>query len=178
MERQLEDCERLAERKGWVIVERLRRRRRERVERQARPEYARCLERSAAGAIDGLLVYDLDRLHRQPRELEDFIDLCEQLRLTNVASVSGDIDLTTADGQFQARILAAVAKKESDDKSRRIRRKHEELAVDGKRLRWREQSVRLRRRPARRVRPAEAAIVRECARRFLAGSRSVPSAPI
>ena len=33
------------------------------------------------------------------------------------------------DGQFQARILGAVAKKESDDKSRRIRRKHEELAA-------------------------------------------------
>ncbi len=34
--------------------------------------------------------------------------------------MSGDIDLTTPDGQFQARILGAVAKKESDDKSRRI----------------------------------------------------------
>jgi hypothetical protein len=30
----------------------------------------------------------------------------------------------TSDGQFLARILGAVAKKESDDKSRRIRRKH------------------------------------------------------
>ena len=134
----------------------------------ARPEYARCLEALDAGVIDGLLVYDLDRLHRQPRELEEFIDLCERLRLTNVASVSGEIDLTTPDGQFQARILGAVAKKESDDKSRRIRRKHEELAAERQGLRRREQTVRLQRRSPT-LRPAEAAIVRECARRFLAG---------
>jgi hypothetical protein len=69
-----------------------------------------------------VLVYDLDRLHRQRKELEDFIGLCEQLRLTNVASASGDIDFTTADGQFQARILAAVARKESDDKSLWVRK--------------------------------------------------------
>ena len=40
--------------------------------------------------------------------------------------------MTTRIGQFQARILGAVAKKESDDKSRRIRRKHEEIAANGK----------------------------------------------
>jgi site-specific DNA recombinase len=168
VERQLEDCERLAERKGWMIVERFVDDDVSAWSGKQRPEYARCLEALRSGAIDGLLVYDLDRLHRQPRELEDFIGLCEQLRLTNVASASGDIDLTTADGQFQARILAAVAKKESDDKSRRIRRKHEELAVNGKLSGGGS-------RPygydddRKTLRPAEAAIVRECARRFLAG---------
>jgi site-specific DNA recombinase len=168
VERQLEDCARLAERKGWVIVERF-------VDDDVsawsgkhRPEYARCLEALRSGAIDGVLVYDLDRLHRQPKELEDFISLCEQLRLTNVASASGDIDLTTADGQFQARILAAVAKKESDDKSRRIRRKHEELAVSGKLSGGGSRPYGYDE-DRRALRPAEAAIVRECARRFLAG---------
>jgi site-specific DNA recombinase len=116
----------------------------------------------------GCLIYDLDRLHRQPSELESFIDLCARLQLTNVASVSGDIDLTRADGQFHARILAAVARKESDDKSRRIRRKHEELAVSGKvsgggsrPYGYEVDKVT--------VRPAEAAIVQECAQRLLAG---------
>src|SRR5207247_3467669 len=121
-----------------------------------------------AGSINGLLVYDLDRLHRQPSELESFIDLCQRLRLTNVASVSGDIDLTTPDGQFQARILGAVAKKESDDKSRRIRRKHEELALNGKvsgggSRPYGYEADKLT------VRPAEAAVVKDCARRLLAG---------
>jgi site-specific DNA recombinase len=168
VERQLADCERLAERKGWLIVERF-------VDDDVsawsgkhRSEYARCLEALSSGLIDGLLVYDLDRLHRQPRELEDFIVLCEQRRLTNVASVSGDIDLTTADGQFQARILGAVAKKESDDKSRRIRRKHEELAAAGKVSGGGSRPYGYEA-DKRTIRASEAAVVRECSRRFLAG---------
>jgi site-specific DNA recombinase len=168
VERQLEDCERLAERKGWLIVDRF-------VDDDVsawsgkhRPEYARCLEALDSGLLDGLLVYDLDRLHRQPRELEDFIVLCEQRKLTNVASVSGEIDLTTADGQFQARILGAVAKKESDDKSRRIRRKHEELAAAGKVSGGGSRPYGYEA-DKRTIRASEAAIVRECARRFLAG---------
>ena len=182
----MEDCERLAERKGWVIVERFVDDDVSAWSGKRRPEYGRCLEAVEAGVLDGLLVYDLDRLHRQPKELEDFIDLCERLRLTNVASVSGDIDLTTPDGQFQARILGAVAKKESDDKSRRIRRKHEELAVSGKVSGGGTRPYGFND-DRRTLRASEAAIVRECARRFLAGEsirsicadlneRSIPTA--
>lgn len=127
MQRQLADCEALAERKGWDVFERYADDDVSAWSGRSRPEYVQCLDDLAAGMIDGLLVYDLDRLHRQPRELEAFIDLCERLRLTNVTSVSGDIDLTRPEGRFQARILGAVAAKESDDKSRRIQRKHEEL---------------------------------------------------
>lgn len=166
--RQVADCKRLAERKGWqvagVYVD-------DDVSAwsgKKRPEYARVLADLEAGSINGLLVYDLDRLHRQPSELEAFIDLCQRLGLTNVASVSGDIDLTTADGQFQARILGAVAKKESDDKSRRISRKHLEIAerggVSGGGSRpYGYEADKLT------IRPAEAAVVAECAKRLLAG---------
>jgi DNA invertase Pin-like site-specific DNA recombinase len=172
----LEDCGRLAERKGWVIVERFVDDDVSAWSGKRRPEYARCLDALDSGVIDGLLVYDLDRLHRQPRELEEFIDLCERLRLRNVASVSGEIDLTTPDGQFQARILGAVAKKESDDKSRRIRRKHEELAVNGKVSGGGSRPYGYND-DRRTLRASEAAIVRECARRFLAGEsiRSIAS---
>ena len=186
MLRQLEDCERLAERKGWQVVEQYVDDDVSAWNGRKRPEYARSLDDLEMGTINGLLVYDLDRLHRQPSELESFIDLCQRLRLTNVASVSGDIDLTTADGQFQARILGAVAKKESDDKSSRIRRKHEELALKGKvsgggSRPYGYEADKLT------VRPAEAAIIKECAQRLLAGEpvrsitrdlneRGVPSA--
>jgi hypothetical protein len=69
-----------------------------------------------------------------------------------------------------------VAKKESDDKSRRIRRKHLEIAAQGRvsgggsrPYGYDEKKVSLR--------PAEAAIVRECAKRLLAGEpvRSIAS---
>jgi DNA invertase Pin-like site-specific DNA recombinase len=184
--RQIEDCELLAERKGWRVVEQYVDDDVSAWSGRRRPEYARSLADLEAGTINGLLVYDLDRLHRQPSELESFIDLCQRLRLTNVASVSGDIDLTTADGQFQARILGAVAKKESDDKSRRIRRKHAEIAASGgvsgggsRPYGYEADKVTLR--------PAEAAIVSECVKRLLAGEpvrsiardlneRAIPSA--
>jgi DNA invertase Pin-like site-specific DNA recombinase len=166
--RQIEDCQRLAERKGWRVAELYVDDDVSAWSGKRRPEYARSLADLEAGIINGLLVYDLDRLHRQPSELESFIDLCQGLGLTNVASVSGDIDLTTADGQFQARILGAVAKKESDDKSRRIRRKHLEIAAEGRvsgggsrPYGYESDKVTLR--------PAEAAVVAECAQRLLAG---------
>lgn len=57
---------------------------------------------------------------------------CAEVGVSRLASVSGDIDLSTHDGQLIARILGAMARKESDDKSRRVTRKHQELARAGK----------------------------------------------
>ncbi len=82
--------------------------------------------------------------------------------------MTGDVDLSTHDGQLIARIQGAVAKKESDDKSRRIRRKHEELAQAGRVSGGgtRPYGYETDRRT---LRPDEAAIIRECAQRALAG---------
>ena len=96
-----------------------------------RPQYRAMLEAIERAEIDAVIVWHLDRLTRRPVELEDFFEVCDRTGLKHMACVSGDIDLSTHDGQFHARILAAVARKESDDKSRRIRRKHRELAEAG-----------------------------------------------
>ena len=64
-----------------------------------------------AGSVDALVVWNLDRLHRQPKELEEFFEVCDAARLTALASVTGDTDLATHDGRFLARILGAVARK-------------------------------------------------------------------
>ena len=45
---------------------------------------------------------------------------------------AGEFDLCTPEGRLTARIVGSVARKESEDKSRRIRRKHVELAKAGK----------------------------------------------
>jgi DNA invertase Pin-like site-specific DNA recombinase len=166
--RQIEDCERLAQRKGWQVAGLYVDDDVSAWSGKKRPQYEQILEDLEAGEINGLLVYDLDRLHRQPSELESFIELCQRLRLTNVTSVSGDIDLTRSDGQFQARILAAVAKKESDDKSRRIRRKHEEIAANGRVSGGGSRPYGYEADKVT-VRAPEAAIVKECAQRLLAG---------
>lgn len=166
--RQVEDCERLAAAKRWEVVDRYVDDDVSAYNGHVRQGYRRMLGDLRDGYLDAVLVWHLDRLSRQPRELEEFFDLCDSVGVTRLASVSGDINLATHDGQFLARILGAVAKKESDDKSRRIRRKHEELAQAGKVAGGgtRPYGYEADRRT---LRESEAVIVRECARRLLAG---------
>ena len=45
------------------------------------------LEEIEAGLVEAVVVYHADRLHRHPRELEDFIDLCQRTR-TKLATVT------------------------------------------------------------------------------------------
>jgi site-specific DNA recombinase len=166
--RQVEDCERLVARQGWAVEERYVDDDVSAYSGKPRPAYRRMLDDLRGGFLDAVVVWDLDRLHRQPRELEEFFDLCKLAGVSRLASVSGDVDLSTHDGQFLARILGAVAKKESDDKSRRIRRKHEELAQAGKIAGGGTRPYGYET-DKRTVRESEALVIRECAARLLAG---------
>jgi DNA invertase Pin-like site-specific DNA recombinase len=40
--------------------------------------------------VGAILVYHADRLRRHPRELEDFIDLCQRQQV-KLATVTGDV---------------------------------------------------------------------------------------
>jgi DNA invertase Pin-like site-specific DNA recombinase len=166
--RQVEDCERLIERQGWEVAERY-------VDDDVSAYSGRCGLRTGAcwmtlrgGYLDAVVVWHADRLHRPPKELEEFFEVCTAAGVSRLASVSGDIDLSSHDGQFLARILGAVAKKESDDKSRRIRRKHEELAQAGRRAGGGTRPFGYEP-DGLTIRAGEAAVVRECATRLLAG---------
>lgn len=164
----MDDCERLVARQGWEVEERYVDDDVSAYGGKPRPAYRRMLDDLRGGFLDAVVVWDLDRLHRQPRELEEFFDLCKVAGVSRLASVSGDVDLSTHDGQFLARILGAVAKKESDDKSRRIRRKHEELAQAGKIAGGGSRAYGYEA-DKRTVRESEALVIRECAARLLAG---------
>lgn len=165
--RQLADCEQLAARREWTVVERYVDSDISAYSGKRRPEYVRMLEDIEAGAVEAVVVYHADRLHRHPRELEDFIDVCQRTK-TKIATVSGDLDLSTHEGQLLARITGAVARKESDDKSRRIQRKHEELAAAGKPSGGGTRPYGYEA-DKRTIRAEEAEVIRECARRVLAG---------
>ncbi len=184
--RQREDCETLAARKGWPITEVYVDDDRSAYSGKPRPEYRRLLDDIAARSVDALVVYNLDRLHRQPRELEAFFDITDAAGLVNPATVEGDINLGSHDGRFHARILGAVARKSSDDASRRIKRKNEERAAAGLPTGGGTRPFGCR---ADRVTvdPVEAALVREASSRVLAGdsvraiatewnARSIPTA--
>ncbi|HYK95592.1 MAG TPA: recombinase family protein [Candidatus Dormibacteraeota bacterium] len=166
--RQREDCERLAAAKGWPVADTYTDDDRSAYSGKPRPEYRRLLDDIAAHAVDAVLVYNLDRLHRQPRELEAFFDIVDAAKLVNLASVEGDINLGSSDGRFQARIMGAMARKSSDDASRRIRRKLLQNALDGKPTGGGTRPFGYR--PDRvSIDPPEAVLVREAATRILAG---------
>jgi site-specific DNA recombinase len=165
--RQLADCAALAARRRWTVVERYVDADISAYSGKPRPEYLRLMGDIEAGAIEGVVAYHADRLHRHPRELEDFIDLCER-EGTSIATVSGDLDLSTGDGRAMARVMGAFARKESDDKSRRIQRKHEELAAAGKVSGGGSRPYGYEA-DKRTIRPEEAEVIRELARRVLAG---------
>lgn len=130
--RQEDDCRRLAERRGWPVAEVYVDNDTSAYRSRSRPAYERLVDDLKTGRVDAVVTWHLDRLWRQPRDLEAFLDVCDQAGVKALATVTGDVDLGTADGRFMARILGAVASKESADKSRRIVRKHLELAQAGK----------------------------------------------
>lgn len=98
---------------------------------KVRPGYEAMCSDLAAGIRDAVIVYNLDRLHHRPAELEEFVSLCEAAGVNQVATVTADIDLGNDDGLFMARIFAAFAAKESGRKSARMRRKYEQKAAQG-----------------------------------------------
>jgi site-specific DNA recombinase len=99
--------------------------------RVVRPGFRRLLELLSLGQVDGLIAYDLDRIARDPRDLEDLVDVVEQARVP-VESVSGSLRLANDSDITMSRVMVAVANKSSRDSSRRISRKHEQLAQEGK----------------------------------------------
>jgi site-specific DNA recombinase len=131
--RQLEDCRALAERLGWTVVG-------EHVDNDVsaysgkmRPEYTALLRRLEAGGIDGVLAFHTDRLHRSPRELEQYIDLSEQHGVLTHTVKAGPVDLSTPSGRAVARTLGAWARHESEQNSMRTRRALLQRAQRGKR---------------------------------------------
>jgi DNA invertase Pin-like site-specific DNA recombinase len=99
--------------------------------RVVRPGFRLCLDLLRAGEADGFIAYDLDRVCRDPRDLEDLIDVVEH-RHVPVTSVSGSLRLASDADITMARVMVAVANKSSRDTARRVARKHEELAEQGK----------------------------------------------
>ena len=97
---------------------------------KTRPAYRRMLADIRAGKVDAVVVWDLDRLHRRPIELEEFIDLADAKHLA-LATVTGEVDLSTHNGRLYARIKGAVARSEMDQKSARQKLAAKQRAEQG-----------------------------------------------
>lgn len=122
---QIADCRRRAEQMGWTVHE-------DHVykdddisastlSKKDRPRYNAMLRAARRGEIDAIVFYSNSRLTRRPAEWLDIIELARNgLLLSSI--VSGQHDLTTADGRATALTIAAWDAAEAERTSERVKR--------------------------------------------------------
>ncbi|MER7394017.1 recombinase family protein [Streptomyces sp. NPDC000151] len=92
-----------------------------------RPEFRQLLADLAAGVI----FYDLDRLVRQPRDLEDLIDIVEYVKRPVTGATGGRMNLINDSDRHMARMMCVMALKSSEETARRVARQHLSAAQNG-----------------------------------------------
>lgn len=163
--RQREDCQRMCRERGWEVVRII-----EENDTSAsvgvRPGFEQLVDAMKSGEFDVVVAWHVDRLLRKMTDLERVIEVSERTGV-RVATVSGDLDLSTDMGRMVGRLLAAVARGEVERKSTRHRRANQQKAEAG--------LPHASRRPYgyevkyAAIRPSEATVLREMAGRIVSG---------
>jgi site-specific DNA recombinase len=125
------DCRELAGQLGLEVVAVFQDNDRSAYSRKPRPGYEDMLRLIGTGKVSAVLAWHTDRLHRHPRELEDYIDACQVHGVITRTVKAGDLDLATAHGQLVARQLGALARYESQHKAERVARAYERRVLNG-----------------------------------------------
>ncbi|MFF2809515.1 recombinase family protein [Streptomyces sp. NPDC058000] len=92
-----------------------------------RPEFRQLLADLALGVI----FYDLDRLVRQPQDLEDLIAIVEYVKRPVTGVTGGRMNLINDSVRRMARTMCVMALKSSEDTARRVARQHLSAAQNG-----------------------------------------------
>lgn len=134
IDRQREACETIAQHRGWSVDKEsyyVDQSKSATDKTKKRPAYERMVTDFKADRFDAIICWDLDRLTRQPRQLEDWIDAAEDRGL-QLVTANGEADLSTDGGRMYARIKAAVARGEVDRKSARQSAAQSQRAKQGR----------------------------------------------
>lgn len=131
VDRQRQDCEALAERSGWEVVEVYVDNDVSAFSGKLRKDYRRMLADLEQGTATVVIAWHTDRLHRSPTELEEYIDLSERRGVSTHTCQAGTIDLSSPSGRMTARILGAVARQESEHKGHRVAAARQQKAKAG-----------------------------------------------
>lgn len=168
--RQEQDCRDLAKRDGLNVVAVFSDNdtgASTRSRKKVRHQYADMLRRARAGEFGVIVSYSNSRLTRRPLELEELINLYELHGVRFVTVVSGNDDLSTADGRMVARIKASVDAAEVERTAERVARKHLESAREGKPVAGTRPFGWLA--GGRELHPEESTLIREAATDVIAG---------
>jgi site-specific DNA recombinase len=163
VERQEQSCRALAGSRGWEVVDVITENDTS-ATKGRRPLYEQMIIDARAGRYDVIVGWAVDRITRSPREVEDLITLSESTGVM-VATVSGDLDLTTDQGRLVGRILGSVARGEVERKTARMKAQYAQAARAGEQPRIRCYGYRT----DGTVDPVEADVVRDAYARFVAG---------
>jgi site-specific DNA recombinase len=130
VERQAKDCKKLAADRGWTVVSTFVDNDTSASTGKRRPAYEELLTAIDSRSIDVVVAWHVDRLTRRLADLEDLIMRCEATSV-KIATVSGDLDLSTDAGRLVGRILASVARGEVERKSARQKAQSLQAAESG-----------------------------------------------
>ncbi|SDO72257.1 Site-specific DNA recombinase [Pedococcus dokdonensis] len=167
VEQQERECRALAERLGWEVVAVYVDNDISAYKGKPRPQYRAMLDAVRRGDVGGLVAWHTDRLHRRLVDLEELVTLAETKHVEIRTVTAGDVDLSTAGGRMNARILAAVAQQEVEHLRERVQAKRKTMLEAG--------AYRGGKRPfgyrkgGMVVRPREAEVVARASRDVLAG---------
>ncbi|MFS6529146.1 recombinase family protein [Microbacterium aurugineum] len=126
IDRQLERTRRLAGQRGYEVVREFADNDTSASKSRAKAQWPVLLDGLKRGEADVVIAVDLDRL---TRSLRDLLDLMETGAA--VLTVDGELDLTSADGEFRASLMASMARFEVRRKSERQNRANEYRASRG-----------------------------------------------
>jgi site-specific DNA recombinase len=131
VQRQLDDCRALCERRQWQNVGEYIDNDISAYSGRLRPKYRQLLDDVRAGKVEVVVAWAPERLHRSPRELEDFIELIEATGLGVETVKAGVWDVSTSHGRLVARMLGAVSRSESERLGERVHRAHQQAKARG-----------------------------------------------
>lgn len=185
VERQADECRALAAARSIDVLEVIEDNDISASSGKRRPGFERVLELIEGRTIDTVIVWHTDRLYRLPRDLEPLIALADARKLRFLTVTASDIDLNTPSGRMVARMLAAASANEVEHKAERQRSASDQRAAKGAPTSRPGYGFR-RDRDRVVAQPHEAEVLREAARRVLAGeamraiaadfnSRDIPS---
>jgi DNA invertase Pin-like site-specific DNA recombinase len=129
---QREDCEELATRHGFEVVEVYVDNDLSAYSGKVRKGYRQMLADLNDGLATAVIVWHNDRLHRSPLELEEYIDLSQRRGIDTFTCVAGEVDLSTPGGRMNARMHGVIARHESEHKAERVARARLRNAKAGK----------------------------------------------
>lgn len=134
--RQLRECQAKAGQKNWNVVGEFTDNdvsgSRKKGRTKTRPEFERLLEAIRTGEVDAVIAAEQSRLFRDPMEFEQFLITCELVGMHRLITYNGELDIESGEGILYARIRAAVDAEETRKMGERIRRKHVEIAEQGR----------------------------------------------